>query len=272
MTLRLFLSLGVILLFGKGLLSAPLLHAEDLDCLIEPNMLVSVTTEAEGVIKKVLVDRGDLVRAGQVVVLLESRLQEAGVKVARARAEAAATLKANQARVEFGMRKLKRTQELAADGISSLSELDEAETEKLLAELSLVEAREAKHIAKLELKFAETQLSMRRLRSPVSGVVVERVLSPGDLAGREPVLKIAQIDPLRVEVFAPISLLGKIALGMKGQVRPEAPAGSVHTARVTVVDRVVDAASGTFGVRLELPNPRYRLPAGLKCKVRFPPK
>ena len=40
-------------------------------------------------------------------------------------------------------------------------------------------------------------------------------------------------------------------------------------ARVTVVDRVVDAASGTFGVRLELPNPDYRLPAGLKCKVRF---
>lgn len=46
--------------------------------------------------------------------------------------------------------------------------------------------------------------------------------------------------------------------------------GGVHTGRVTVVDRVVDAASGTFGVRLALPNADYRLPAGLKCKVRFP--
>lgn len=265
-------SLAVMLLSWQGLPAVASAQVEELDCLIEPNMVVSVSTEAEGVIKKVLVDRGDLVRARQVVVLLESSLQKAGVQVSRARAEAAATLKANQARVEFGVRKLKRTQELAADGISSLSELDEAETEKLLAELSLVEAREAKHIAKLELKFAETQLSMRRLRSPVSGVVVERVLSPGDLAGREPVLRIAQIDPLRVEVFAPISLLGKIALGMKAQVRPEVPVGRVHTARVTVVDRVVDAASGTFGVRLELPNPRYRIPAGLKCTVRFPPK
>jgi hypothetical protein len=36
------------------------------------------------------------------------------------------------------------------------------------------------------------------------------------------------------------------------------------------VDRVVDAASGTFGVRLQLPNPGYRLPAGLKCEIRFP--
>jgi hypothetical protein len=37
-----------------------------------------------------------------------------------------------------------------------------------------------------------------------------------------------------------------------------------------VVDPVIDAASGTFGVRLELPNSDYRLPAGLRCKVRFP--
>jgi multidrug efflux pump subunit AcrA (membrane-fusion protein) len=53
-------------------------------------------------------------------------------------------------------------------------------------------------------------------------------------------------------------------------VRPEAPVSGTHPARVTVVDRVVDAASGTFGVRLQLPNPGYRLPAGLKCEIRFP--
>jgi hypothetical protein len=41
---------------------------------------------------------------------------------------------------------------------------------------------------------------------------------------------------------------------------------------VTVVDRVVDAASGTFGVRLELPNPDYKLPGGLKCDIRFAAK
>ena len=42
-----------------------------------------------------------------------------------------------------------------------------------------------------------------------------------------------------------------------------------YAARVKVVDRVVDAASGTFGVRLELPNPQGAVPAGVKCKVRF---
>ena len=72
-----------------------------------------------------------------------------------------------------------------------------------------------------------------------------------------------------VEVILPVKMLGSVKLGMKGAVKPEAPVGGMYTAKVIVVDRVVDAASGTFGVRLELPNPEYRLPPGLKCKVVF---
>ena len=56
--------------------------------------------------------------------------------------------------------------------------------------------------------------------------------------------------------------------GMRWMVSPEAPGGR-YTATVTLVDRVIDAASGTFGVRLELPNPNLAIPAGAKCKVRF---
>jgi len=50
---------------------------------------------------------------------------------------------------------------------------------------------------------------------------------------------------------------------------PEAPVGGAHEARVVIVDRLLDAASGTFGVRLELPNPDYGLYGGLHCRVRF---
>jgi hypothetical protein len=60
-----------------------------------------------------------------------------------------------------------------------------------------------------------------------------------------------------------------VDVGMQAEVMPESPVGGVYEARVTVVDRVIDAASGMFGVRLELPNPSYHLPAGLKCQVHF---
>ena len=112
-------------------------------------------------------------------------------------------------------------------------------------------------------------LAQRSIRSPVAGVVTDRLLSPGEFVKGTAILKLAQIHPLRVEVIAPVALLGKIAVGMRAEVQPEAPVSGSYPAIVTVVDRVVDAASGTFGVRLELPNPNYRLPAGLKCKVRF---
>ena len=85
-----------------------------------------------------------------------------------------------------------------------------------------------------------------------------------------PILKLAQLDPLYVEVIVPVSMLGKVAPGMLVLVTPELPLNTIVTAQVKVVDRVIDAASGTFGVRLELPNPKYALPAGLKCTVRFP--
>jgi len=57
---------------------------------------------------------------------------------------------------------------------------------------------------------------------------------------------------------------------MVADVTPEPPFNRTYRAKVTVVDRVIDAASGTFGVRLELRNSDYSLPAGLKCKVRLP--
>jgi multidrug efflux pump subunit AcrA (membrane-fusion protein) len=171
--------------------------------------------------------------------------------------------------VDFGARRFVRTEDLYKRDLVPLNEKDEAETAKILAEIGLLEADENQRIAELELERARAALALRTVRSPITGVVTERLVDPGEFARGLPIAKIAQIDPLRVEVFAPVALLGKVSVGMEAEVMPEAVSDGVYRVRVTVVDRVVDAASGTFGVRLELPNPDYRLPAGLKCKVRF---
>ena len=150
-----------------------------------------------------------------------------------------------------------------------LKEFDEAETQKILAEIGVLEAKENRELAELELERARTALAQRTLRSPIAGVVTERLLTPGEFVKGTAIVKLAKIDPLHVEVITPVAMLGKIAVGGRGEVLLEAPVGKSYAATVTVVDRVVDAVSGTFGVRLLLPNPDYRLPAGLKCKVRF---
>lgn len=257
-------------IFVHAVGGAPAALSAELDCLIEPYVVVAVSSPVEGLLDKVAVDRGDLVKEGQVLATLESSVERATVVLAAARAEIESSLKSAQVRVDFGVRRFVRTEEMFKKELIPLKEMDEAETAKILAEIGLLEAHENRRIAEVELERAKAALALRTIRSPVTGVVTERLLATGEFAKGTPIVKLAQIHPLRVEVFAPVSMLDKIAVGMRGEVVPEKPVNGVYPARVTVVDRVVDAASGTFGVRLELPNPEYRLPAGLKCRVRLP--
>jgi RND family efflux transporter MFP subunit len=264
--LSLLALLLVLLAMATPLAAAP---EGTLDCIIEPNLIVAVASPVDGVLETVRVDRGDVVRAGDVLALLDSVVDHTFVALAKARAEVEANMKSNQARYEFGVRRLVRTEELFKKDLVPLREMDEAETQKVLAEIGVIEAKETRQLAQLELARAQAALAQRTIKSPIDGVVVERVLSAGEFTKQGAIVKLAQIDPLRVEVIAPVALHGRIHTGMRAQVMPEAPFREPLAARVKVVDRVVDAASGTFGVRLELPNPRFRIPAGLKCKVRF---
>jgi RND family efflux transporter MFP subunit len=245
--------------------------AAELDCLIQPREVVSISSPVDGIIERVTVERGDRVRAGDVLVTLESSMERANLAVAAARTEQESGLKSSQTRLEFGVRRFDRTDEMFRKELVPLKELDEAETAKILAEHGVLESRENQRIATLELERAVAALELRTTRSPVSGVVVERIQHPGEFADAKkgPILKLARLDPLRVEVFVPVSQMGRVRVGTRAVVIPEPPFSTPQEAAVTVVDHVADAASGTFGVRLEMPNPDNRLPAGLKCKVRF---
>jgi len=254
---------------GLYALTGPAVWAAGMACVITPYDAISIGTPVEGLIKTVPVDRGDWVTKGQVILTLESSFEEATVALAKAKAEAEAALKSSQLKMGFTSRKLERAQELFKTSSIAQHEVDEAQTEKALAESAHREASEHKREAELELNRATAALQLRTIRSPLNGVVVDRLLSPGELARQTPVMKLAQINPLRVEVFAPLSLLGKLKPGMRADVRPEGKGQPVYKAKVVVVNKVVDSASGTFGVRLEMPNPNNAIFAGLACTVEF---
>lgn len=244
----------------------------ELDCLMEPHVVVDVSTESEGILDELRVDRGDFVKRGEVMATLEADVEKATVQLAQARAESTAEVKAKQVSLAYGKRRQKRFSELYANDAVPELDKDEAETEATLAALKLREAMENRRMAKLELRRAVAALKRRTIRSPVTGVVVERLAGPGESVEDQAVLRVAQLDPLNVEVIVPVSLYGTIKPGTSALVIPEEPVGGDYRAVVTIVDRVLDAPSGTFGVRLELPNPNHSLPGGLKCRVRFLPE
>jgi len=236
---------------------------------MKPSMEVSVGAPVEGIIQEMTVDRGDWVSKGQAVVTLEASVEQATVALAKAKADAEAPIKTTQAKMAFSARKLERALDLYKSNSIAKHELDEAQTENILAETAYLEAAENKRIAELEWQRTTASLNLHTIYSPLSGVVVDRLLSPGELTRQTPILKLAQINPLRIEVFAPLSLLGKLEPGMTAEVRPGGADSAIYQAQITIVNRVVDSASGTFGVRLEMPNPNNVLPAGLPCTVKF---
>lgn len=257
------------LVVGSGLWHGSAAAADQLACIMKPYMEVSISSPVEGIIQTVHVERGDWVSKGQAIVALEASVEQATVALAQAKAEADAPIKSTQAKMAFSARKLERATGLYQSNSIAKHEFDEAQTEKVLAEIAALEATEKQHIDELEWQRATAALNLRTIHSPLNGVVVDRLLSPGELASKTPILKLAQINPLRIEVFAPLSLLGKVMPGMKAEVRLEGSGSTSYQAQVTVVNRVVDSASGTFGIRLEMPNPNNVLAAGLACTVKF---
>ena len=236
-----------ILVLLAGLLAAgPPARAQGggrFECLVEPYVEVDLASGIPGILDAVSVDRGDFVEKDQVVAKLRSDVEKASYDLVKAK-------------LEFATRKVQRNEEMYRKQMISIHEKDELETEM--------------HLLRLELREVEERLNLRTIRSPLGGVVVKRHFSPGEFVQEDPVLSLAQIDPLRVEVAVPVRLYGRIRVGMTAEVEWEAPLGGRHPAMVTIVDPVVDAASGTIGVRLEVPNPDHSLPAGTTCYVRFP--
>ncbi|MEX0957994.1 MAG: efflux RND transporter periplasmic adaptor subunit [Burkholderiales bacterium] len=256
-----------------GIATALPASAADFDCIIEAHQNIEVRSPVEAVIESVEVRRGDLVRKGQVLVTLQSGPERAALELARSRAQMSGELLAAEARLELAQKKHARAQELYKQNFVSVNALDEAEAEMRFATEQLRQAKESQKLAQLEEDRAAEVLALRTIRSPLSGVVVEVTQQPGEFATsnlQAPIVKLAQIDPLDVEVILPVSMYGKINRGDIAVVMPEQPVGGRHRAKVSVVDRTIDAASGTFGVQLALPNPGGKIPAGARCRVRFP--
>lgn len=240
-----------------------------LDGVIEPGLIVKVGSPVAGILETVKVDRGDMVTAGQVLATLQSGVERATMELARARAEMESSIKAKESKLDYNLREQKRMEQLYAQALIAFEALDESRTNSALARLEVEEARENKRLAELELKRTVEVVNRMTILSPITGVVMNRHLTSGEYIENQSLLDLAQINPLHVEIFAPVKLLGAIKVGMRADISPEKPVSGSYRATVKIVDPVVDAASGTFGVRLELPNPQGKLPAGLKCKATF---
>jgi RND family efflux transporter MFP subunit len=260
-------SLATILLLAPAVAGA---EPMTFDCVAEPAQRVQIGTPVTGLLASVEVGRGARVQPGDVVARLESTVEEANVALAKAQADADEAVRAQQTRLSLAEADLARSKKLATSGSVSVSKVQELEATVEIARRDLDTEQRKTLLAKIELQRQQALLDRQSIRSPIKGFVADQSLRAGEFVRQDsPIMTIVQIDPLHVEAYIPVALWGKIIKGTQAQVILDQPDHEQREARVVIIDRVFDAASGTFGVRLELPNPGDLIPAGQRCKVRF---
>lgn len=247
---------------------APVSRAETFDCVINPSQRLRIGSPVATTLRSVAVHRGDKVTKGQIIARLESGVEEADVALNEARAANVADITSRAAKAQFAEQEAERGEALLKDNNAPRQKVEEARTQLRVAQEDLQIAMLNHKLAELDLARSQTLLEQRTIRAPIDGVVVQRLLGPGEYVHQDAaIVELAAIDPLFVEAYPSVRLYGKIAVGMTGMVRPDLPDAEARAATVSVVDRVFDAGSGTFGVRFELPNPGGVLSAGLRCHV-----
>ncbi|MDO9072782.1 MAG: efflux RND transporter periplasmic adaptor subunit [Rubrivivax sp.] len=241
-----------------------------LGCLIEPDRVADVGSQLVGVVQQLHVERGDVVRAGQALVVMRADVELANLRVAQRRAAVNADVRAAEASLALARQKVVRAEALVAQGFVSEQASELARGEHELAAQKLNQVASQRDIWHQEHRVAEAQLALRTVRAPFAGVVVERFATAGERVEEKPLVRVAVINPLRVELMVPTAQYGRVKPGDRLSIQPELPGTAPVMATVSHVDRVLDAASNSFRVRLVLPNPQHRLPAGLRCRAELP--
>lgn len=249
--------------------ATPALAEQSFDCVIDPAETVKLGSPLTGVLAEVMVNRGDAVTRGQPVAKLESTIEAATVKLNRFKAESTARIDAQEERLKLAQSKVERYGQPRGLVVTQ-DKFEEIRAEAKVAEQDLIREQQDRKLAQLELERSQAALDQRTIRSTIDGIVTEKKLSAGEFVNQEGyIVALARLDPLHVEVFLPVVYYKQVRVGMEAKVHPAPPIEDTYTATVSVVDRVFDPASGTFGVRLTLPNPNNALPGGQRCKVGF---
>lgn len=240
-------------------------------CLVKPKQVVQLGSSVFGVLAELRVDRSDVVTKGEIIGKLDTSVQEAQLRLNQFQAQSTSALRAAQADLAFNQLELKIRLKLAKNEWSRVDAVEAARTKVAEDKIAIEKAKDQQKIAQLEVARSQAQYNLRLIRSPLNGVVTDVKLEPGEfIYETTPIVTLAQLDPLMVDLVLPGKRYGSVKVGEAVKLRLLAPVDRTVQSRIDVIDPVIDPASDTFRVRLILHNPGNKIPAGIRCVASLP--
>jgi membrane fusion protein (multidrug efflux system) len=221
---------------------------------------VTISPKKAGIISKIFVKEGDRVKKGQVLVQLDD--VDARLQVERAEAK----VQEAEALVERNRNTIARYQKLFESKVIPQQTYDDLVLKVKLDETKFV-------VAKAELSLAKQNLADHQIFSPIEGVINLKIASIGEhvnVAPKDEILKIVQMDPLDLEFYIPENWVGKVRRGTQVQFTVRAFFEEKHSATLHMISPTADPATRNVRIEAMVSNPHYRLKPGFFAEVTVP--
>ena len=242
-----------------------------------PNQLVNIFSRVDGYIAKIYVDKGDLVKANQLLVEIDHTdyihaLNQAKANLLSARAKVVQ----QDAAVRNAALTLDRMRALIKDQFVSQQDLDTAEVNRDAAIALQDSLRAQVQQMAVALAQAETNLAYSYIRAPFAGYIAERNLDPGAYVSgttaststmSRGILSVHDVETVRTLIEVVEKDVPLIKIGQRADVRAEAYPSEVFEGTVTRIVQALNRATRTMTVEVDLPNKDHRLKGGMFARV-----
>ena len=249
-------------------LSDAVQQVEMLPGIAHPMQVAEISAAADGPLWKLFVAEGDVMSADKVLALIDNRVALASVIAAQSSADRRAMLEAAKAKVSLAEQFLNRIQQAANKKAASGLEVDEARSRLSEAKAALQEGTESQRDAFSRLKIEQARLETYEIRAPFEGTVVKIYPHLGETVSRgAPIVKIADISRLRSDLHIPLSLATSRRVGEIIELRADLPGCPLLNAKIVFIAPLIDAATQTIRIVVEIENPNKQLPAGFAVRL-----
>lgn len=232
---------------------------------------VEVLPKVAGRLSEVLVRLGDRVSRGQALAKIEDNEIVQQVKQAEASFNVAeATVRQREADLKFSDTNLTRSRSLFARELMSRQAMDDAESRSAASTAQLDLARAQFQQTKARVDELHINLANTVIRSPVDGFVGKRILDPGAwVTTNSSFMSVVEISVVRLVANVAEKDIQHITVGSEAHVQVDAYSGVVFPGRVARIAPVLDPATRTAQIEVEVPNRDFRLKPGMYARVDF---